>query len=759
MSVDVNALKAAQDKGLTVGVVPTSTDRPLRLEIDDFIQDVELANLYFLALEAFMSKSDSETPFSYYEISGIHGQPWRAWDRVGSVNFGSAPGRTDSRKGYCSHGSVIFPTWHRVYLAQFEQALYLHAAEIAPRLRAQGALDRFRIPYFDPFLPRQKATGGDVYTYGIPIIFTLPQIQVRRPENPTKWVPMTNPLYQFNFPTDKKGGFDWSMYSRIPAAKERTIRGLNANTQSADHSYVIRAFDNVYNPANGLSSQTPASIWRVMFDRQSWVQMSNHYDPRIRDPNEVVYNANSLEGFHDNIHGQIATGPRNASGHMGTPAFAGFDPSFWLHHCNVDRLLAIWQGIHSRDPESVSWWTSLEVPEGNFVEPGSLPETPRTPLAPFRKGLTTDAKPIWWTSNDCRNHLDLGYDYPQTAAARKSPDPVRSLTAWANTQLGWLAPRNPQPADEGARAQLKRQIVQPIPFFPAKVLIDGATALRAGQAFIGSMATSPRETTVTPAVVAKSLSRPRRILAKATTIAKSMSPKKLVRPEKPATPAREFLPSKFTPQQLWQNVISSALPAQQIGYKHCYGHLGDLVTNHKMTQWNVTFSVDKFCLDGSFMIYFFLGDFSPRLEDWVLEPHLAGSSGIFASARAAIDDGGCANCAKQEASGFKYMDTVALTPALLTYWDSQQELYGCRIDDLTPEMVLPFLVRNLHWRVVNTRGEQVSRETIPSLKVMVYSETVTLPHDVADMPLFDDRSVHYEVTNGRPGGLHDGEDL
>lgn len=115
------------------------------------------------------------------------------------------------------------------------------------------------------------------------------------------------------------------------------------------------------------------------------------------------------------------------------------------------------------------------------------------------------------------------------------------------------------------------------------------------------------------------------------------------------------------------------------------------------------------------MIYFFLGDFSPRLEDWVLEPHLAGSSGIFASARAAIDDGGCANCAKQEASGFKYMDTVALTPALLTYWDSQQELYGCRIDDLTPEMVLPFLVRNLHWRVVNVSSARSKVAKIQSL--------------------------------------------
>ncbi|CCF47016.1 hypothetical protein CH063_15571 [Colletotrichum higginsianum] len=56
MSVDAKALKAAQAKGLTVGVIPKSGDKPLRLEIDDFLQDVELANLYFLALEAFMSK-------------------------------------------------------------------------------------------------------------------------------------------------------------------------------------------------------------------------------------------------------------------------------------------------------------------------------------------------------------------------------------------------------------------------------------------------------------------------------------------------------------------------------------------------------------------------------------------------------------------------------------------------------------------------------------------------------------------------------
>ncbi|KAK1962827.1 hypothetical protein LY78DRAFT_557754, partial [Colletotrichum sublineola] len=56
MSVDVSALRSAQARGLTVGVIPKGVDRPLRLEIDDFLQDTELANLYFLAFEAFMSK-------------------------------------------------------------------------------------------------------------------------------------------------------------------------------------------------------------------------------------------------------------------------------------------------------------------------------------------------------------------------------------------------------------------------------------------------------------------------------------------------------------------------------------------------------------------------------------------------------------------------------------------------------------------------------------------------------------------------------
>jgi len=123
MAVNLDALKAAQAKGQTAGLIPKpGSPPPLRLEIDDFIQDTELANLYFLAMASYMSEEAAKTPFSYFEISGIHGQPNRSWNRQPQSTEWVANTRNgDARKySYCAHSSLVFPTWHRAYLAQFE---------------------------------------------------------------------------------------------------------------------------------------------------------------------------------------------------------------------------------------------------------------------------------------------------------------------------------------------------------------------------------------------------------------------------------------------------------------------------------------------------------------------------------------------------------------------------------------------------------------------------------------------------------------
>lgn len=65
MSVDTVALQAAQDKCLAIGLIPTDGSiQALRLKIDDFLAVADLANLYFLALEAFTKDDILSQPFS-----------------------------------------------------------------------------------------------------------------------------------------------------------------------------------------------------------------------------------------------------------------------------------------------------------------------------------------------------------------------------------------------------------------------------------------------------------------------------------------------------------------------------------------------------------------------------------------------------------------------------------------------------------------------------------------------------------------------
>ena len=51
---------------------------------------------------------------SFFGVGGIHGLPYVPWD-----GSGSEPPK-GSWGGYCTHGSVLFPTWHRPYVALYE---------------------------------------------------------------------------------------------------------------------------------------------------------------------------------------------------------------------------------------------------------------------------------------------------------------------------------------------------------------------------------------------------------------------------------------------------------------------------------------------------------------------------------------------------------------------------------------------------------------------------------------------------------------
>lgn len=60
----------------------------------------------------------NQTP-SYFQVGGIHGLPFVAYDGgVSSSGFTPDPNRQWA--GYCTHGSTLFPSWHRPYVMLIE---------------------------------------------------------------------------------------------------------------------------------------------------------------------------------------------------------------------------------------------------------------------------------------------------------------------------------------------------------------------------------------------------------------------------------------------------------------------------------------------------------------------------------------------------------------------------------------------------------------------------------------------------------------
>lgn len=101
---------AIQVTGATTGFDPTSRERPVRREINDLAKSGPSWDLYILALQRFQNTPSEET-LSYFQVAGIHGYPNIPWDGVNG---------TGSGEGYCMHASVLFPLWHRPYLALYE---------------------------------------------------------------------------------------------------------------------------------------------------------------------------------------------------------------------------------------------------------------------------------------------------------------------------------------------------------------------------------------------------------------------------------------------------------------------------------------------------------------------------------------------------------------------------------------------------------------------------------------------------------------
>ncbi|KAB8076141.1 common central domain of tyrosinase-domain-containing protein [Aspergillus leporis] len=101
------------------------------------------------------------------------------------------------------------------------------------------------------------------------------------------------------------------------------------------------------------------------------------------------------EGLTDETGGSDKEG---GEGHMANVPVEAFDPIFWLHHCNVDRLFAIWQYLNH-----TKWFDN----SGEGLSKPTKPFDPSKPLKPYHK----DVARTLYSSNDTQYWEPLGYTY------------------------------------------------------------------------------------------------------------------------------------------------------------------------------------------------------------------------------------------------------------------------------------------------------------------------------------------------------------
>lgn len=374
---------------------------------------------------------------SFFTLGGYHGEPFQYRTPQPTYLYWG---------GWCNHGNILFPTWHRVYLYKLEQAL-------------QSIVPGVTLPYWDE-------TSSDSMNAGLPWIFTQQKYTL-------DGVEIDNPLYSFTFPVgvtdmidEPTAGDDLNTYTkpagyqtvRYPLSGLVGTKAALAQTEAHNAQYPdpvtnagllnsnIKAWlhgaqDSSTPSAGGGPGPSPTDP-NPPYDGIQWM-----FQNCLDAPNYTVFSNTSsagqwntdnpkglvvpLEQPHNDIHlsvggfdipgpyggesGQVA----GSNGDMGENNTAGLDPIFFFHHCNVDRMFWVWQkknGFTDSLGEILG-----PLPNGDHY-PGTNSSDAQGPTPDYDPNTQLDLTSALWpfyvdgenpfTSNDAVNiENQLGYTY------------------------------------------------------------------------------------------------------------------------------------------------------------------------------------------------------------------------------------------------------------------------------------------------------------------------------------------------------------
>ncbi|KAF2760027.1 Di-copper centre-containing protein [Pseudovirgaria hyperparasitica] len=369
-----------------------------RLELRDLAANTAMLNLFLQGLERFQA-TDQSDPDSYFEIAGIHGVPYRSWQDISPRPGASAP-------GYCPHFSNVFFPWHRPYLALFEQSLYKHILDVVrqfpegdERDQQRKVADAIRLPYWDWALPLKS---GPI----IPEIMSNKTIVVKRPNGTEESI--QNPLYSYRFHPHNpdelndnvlKVSLSDQLYQFISTKRSPT----SSPADNEDAPEDLKAAEERF--STGIQ-QKRDRLFNLLWKNTTYSAISNHGGQ-----------ADNFEEIHGWAHLSIG-GTNGPHGHMTETPMSAFDPSFWLHHAMMDRLIAIWQRLHPEtyvEPQSQDFGTWAYSVRSTLDANSSL--------YPFPK-----SQDEMWTSNEVRDTRVFGYTYVELQLPK-----IQDIKAAVNT--------------------------------------------------------------------------------------------------------------------------------------------------------------------------------------------------------------------------------------------------------------------------------------------------------------------------------------
>jgi tyrosinase len=342
--------------------------------------------------------------------------------------------------------------------------------------------------------------------------------------------------------------------------------------------------------------------------------------------------------------------------------------------------------LHESDSDPSTYVQSELASEGDFSTPAQGREDANTDLTPFWKDSDN-----FYNSTDAKSTQKFGYAYPETQAWKFSNTaayradiqkrlvqlyPAASL-ANSVRETSLAAPHTLTPSVPLLQARAKRHIqALPVkkPTGPAPVAHKDVASTRALPRSAAPPAghAAPGTRSLPQAANTPTENHPQHVIGATESVQRAIH-----RPD-----------ANGTAEPGAQNATHEASQPLELPHRK----IDDLLPHGKYLEWITNIKAKKHELGRSYNVHIFLGDVPAG--DSVLYPLANSHVGTY-SVFTRAQNTGCARCQQQRAADLEISGQILLTVALV-----ERYLAG-DLPSMQPEHVVPYLQRNLHWRVTH----------------------------------------------------------